>query len=97
MRKPSAKILSIVLIGSLLFIPINPKEAHGNMLARIVSKVAYGTTKAAINGFKANKAKNKLPIIAGYKKGRDPLPKGTTPAMVRGKIWESIKRDLGLK
>lgn len=93
MRKPSVKILSIVLIG-LLFIPINPKEAHGNMLGRIVSKVAYGTTKTVINSFKAKKMP---PIIAGYKKGRDPLPKGTTPAMVRGKIWESIKSDLGLK
>lgn len=94
MRKPSAKLLAIVLIGSLLFIPVNPKEAHGNMLARIVSKTAYGITNAAINSFKVKK---KLPIVAGYKKGRDPLPKGTTPGNVRSKMWQSIKSDLGLK
>ena len=94
MMKPSVKVLSIVLIGSLLFIPINPREAHGNMLGKIVSKIAYGTTKAAINSFKPKK---KLPITGGYKPGRDPLPRGTTPEKVRGKIWESIKSDLGLK
>ena len=94
MKKPSARLLAIVLIGSLLFIPVNPKEAHGNMLGRIVAKVAYGVTNTAINSFKAKK---KLPIVAGYKKGRDPLPKGTNPGSVRSKIWESIKSDLGLK
>lgn len=94
MRKPSVKLLTIVLIGSLLFIPINPREAHGNMLGRIVSKVAYGVTNTAINSFTTKK---KLPIVAGYKRGRDPLPKGTTPGGTYKRIWLSIKSDLGLK
>ena len=93
MRKPSVNVLTIVLIGALL-IPVNSKEAHGNMLGRIVSKAAYSVTNTAINSFKAKK---KLPLVAGYKKGRDPLPKGTNPATVRSKIWQSIKGDLGLK
>lgn len=94
MRKPSNKILAIVLVGSLLFIPVNPREAYGNMLGRIVSKVVYGATNTVINSYKVKK---KLPIVAGYKKGKDPLPKGTNATQTYKNIWAAIKNDLGIK
>lgn len=94
MRKPSVKLLAIILVGSLLFIPVNPREANGNILGRIVTKAAYGVTNTAINSFKVKK---KLPIIAGYKRGGDPLPKGTNATQTYRNVWASIKSDLGIK
>jgi len=43
------------------------------------------------------KPKKKLPITGGFKPGRDPLPKGTTPSSTYRNMWESIKSDLGFK
>lgn len=39
----------------------------------------------------------KLPIIAGYKPGKNHLPEGITPSQNYQNAWNLLKKELGLK
>lgn len=100
---PLIKIMTVVLAGSIVLSPVPKAEP---MQAGIISKIVNKTTRTIINDLHEKqkqidnpnyKPKKKLPITGGFKPGRDPLPKGTTPAGTYRNIWESIKSDLGLK
>ena len=88
------KFVAIALIGSFMLSPfVSPKPAEGGILTRVIAKAAYGTTKTAI---KAYKTKKKMPIVAGYKKGANPLPQGYNASTTYKNMWNSIMSDLGL-
>ncbi|MCO5381805.1 MAG: hypothetical protein NHB15_06655 [Methanosarcina barkeri] len=91
--------MTIVLAGSIVLAPVPQAEPQQAGVAnKITQKIINEIHEKKKQQENPNyKPKKKLPITGGFKPGHDPLPKGTTPAKVRSKIWESIKSDLGLK
>jgi len=104
---PAIKLITLVLAGSLALSPVpHPEPAQAGVISKITRKIVNTTTKTIIDNAHEKKKqdenpnykpKKKLPITGGFKPGRDPLPKGTTPSGTYRNIWEAIKSDLGFK
>jgi len=96
---PLIKVMTVVLAGSIVLSPVpQPEPAQAGIANKITQKIINDIHEKKKQEENPNyKPKKKLPITGGFKPGHDPLPKGTTPAKVRSKIWNSIKSDLGLK
>jgi CDP-diacylglycerol pyrophosphatase len=96
---PLIKVVMVILAGSLVLSPTpaqNPQA--GKITSTITKKIIDDATEKRKQQENPNyKPKRKMPIIAGYKKGRDPLPKGTNPKQTYKNIWITLKNDLGLK
>jgi hypothetical protein len=104
---PLIKVMTVVLAGSLALSPVpHPEPAQAGVISKVTRKIVNTTTKTIIDNAKEKKKqdgnpnykpKKKLPITAGFKPGRDPLPKETNPKQIYKNIWQTIKNDLGLK
>ncbi|SHH86042.1 hypothetical protein [Desulfosporosinus lacus] len=96
---PLIKVMTVVLAGSIVLSPVPQAEpAQAGIANKITQKIIKEIHEKKKQDENPNyKPKKKLPIIGGYKPGKDLLPKGTTPEKVRSKIWSSIKSDLGFK
>ena len=101
------KIMTVVLAGSIVLSPVPTAEPiQAGVISKITNKIVNSTTKTIIDNAKEKQKKidnpnyipkRKLPIIAGYKPGKSPLPKSVTPAQTYKNIWASLKNNLGLK
>lgn len=104
---PLIKVMTIVLAGSIVLHPVPKAEpVQAGVISKITKKIVYDTTNTLIDKAKEDKKKldnpnykpkKKLPVIAGYKPGKNPLPKGTNSTQTYKNIWQSIKSDLGFK
>ena len=101
---PMIKIMALILAGSFVFAPVQ-QLAQAGTIGNISRKIVNTTTKTLIEKGKEKQKqidnpnyvpKKKMPIIAGYKKGRNPLPKSVTPVNTYRNIWLSIMSELGL-
>lgn len=100
------KVMTVVLAGSLVLSPVPQEPAQAGVISKITKKIVYDSTNKIIDNAKEKKKqqentnyvpKKKLPITAGYKRGADPLPKGTNAKQTYRNIWQTIKNDIGIK
>ena len=94
MIRRSIKTLSFAIIGSLVLLTVQPKPVQAGLVGKVITKIVFTATKTAID---KSKDKKMLPIVAGFKKGKNPLPKSVTPASTFKNILETLKNDIGLK
>jgi hypothetical protein len=94
MRIVSVRIMSLAIIGCLVLIPINAKPVQAGLAGKLISKIVFTTAKTVID---KGKGKKMMPIVAGYKKGKNPLPKGTNATQTYKNIWQTLKNDIGIK
>lgn len=96
---PLIKVMMLILAGSLVLSPVTTQyHQAGKVTNTITKKIIDNAREKQKQIDNPNyKPKKKLPIIAGYKPGKNPLPKGTTPAQTYKNIWQTLKNDLGLK
>lgn len=89
--------MALILAGSFV---LSPTPAPEQQAGKITNKITSTITKTILDDAKEKrkqidnpnyKPKKKLPIIAGYKPGKNPMPKGTTPAQTYKGIWDSFK------
>ena len=100
---PLISIMMVILAGTFVLSPIQPPTPQAG---KITNKITNTITKTIIDNAKEKKKqidnpnykpKRRLPIIGGYKPGKNPLPKSVTPAQTYKNIWASLKSELGLK
>lgn len=96
---PLIKIMALILAGSFVLSPTPAQTPQaGKITTTITNKIIDDAKEKQKKIDNPNyKPKKKLPIIAGFKPGRDPLPKGTNPKQTYKNIWATLKSELGLK
>lgn len=96
---PLIKVMSLVLAGSIVLHPVpQPHQEAGKLTNKIVNtSIKTILEKAQEKANPPAKSKQKLPIIAGYKPGQNPLPEGRTPQQNYQEAWKLLKNELGWK
>ncbi|WP_088227836.1 hypothetical protein [Desulfosporosinus sp. FKB] len=96
---PLIKVMMVILAGSLVLSPVATSSRQAGKITNTITKKIIDDAKEKRKHLENPnyKPKKKMPIIAGFKKGRDPLPKGTNPKQTYKNIWLTLKNDLGLK
>ncbi|WP_407308785.1 hypothetical protein [Desulfosporosinus sp. SB140] len=97
---PFIKIMMLILAGTFVLSPVTTQNQQaGKITSTITKKIIDDATekRKQLENPNYKPKKKKLPIIAGFKLGHDPLPKGTNPKQTYKNLWLTLKNDLGLK
>lgn len=96
---PLIKVMMLILAGSFVLSPVHAEYRQAGKITNTITKKIIDDAREKQKQIENPnyKPQKKLPIIAGYKKGYDPLPKGTNPMQTYKNIWLTLKSDLGFK
>jgi hypothetical protein len=89
---PIIKVMIVVLAGSVVMTPTPQAGKHTNKIQKVIIEKSKEKRKEIDN---PNYKPKKLPIIAGYKDGANPLPQGRTAKENYQEAWSLLKKELG--